>query len=93
MKTDNRDKKKKVTKSIRNQIIASALCPLFAMSMSVSVLTINGYDDMLVANVIAFVLLIGTVQLLYVAHSIVKPLRQSRRIHNAVGTWQSGYIN
>lgn len=77
VKNQDRKKPKKVAKSIRNQIIATALCPLIAMSTSVSILAINGYNEMLLANVIALVLIIGIFQLIYVAHSIVKPIRKA----------------
>lgn len=75
-KQDSR-KMKRVKKSIRNQIIATGLCPLVIMSTAVSVLSLNGYSPMLIANMIAVILLIGTAQLLYVAHSIVKPIRNA----------------
>lgn len=68
-------KQKRVRDSIIKKIIATALCPLVAMSTAVSILSLNGYDSMLIANVIAFILLVGTVQLLWLAHDIVKPLR------------------
>ncbi|MDF2872506.1 MAG: methyl-accepting chemotaxis protein [Anaerocolumna sp.] len=74
-KQQNRKKTKRVEKSIRSQIIATGLCPLVMMSTSVSILSLRGADPMLVSNTIALVLLIGIVQLLYVAHSIVKPIR------------------
>ncbi len=78
MKTGKQQKKKKVKrveKSIRSQIIATGLCPLVMMSTSISILSLRGVDPMLISNTIALVLLIGIVQLLYVAHSIVKPIR------------------
>ncbi|WOO36729.1 HAMP domain-containing methyl-accepting chemotaxis protein [Anaerocolumna sp. AGMB13020] len=74
-KQQNKKKIKRVEKSIRSQIIATGLCPLVMMSTSISILSLRGVDPMLVSNTIAFVLLIGIVQLLYVAHSIVKPIR------------------
>ncbi|MTI48444.1 methyl-accepting chemotaxis protein [Sporosalibacterium faouarense] len=79
MKIQNQDKKKskKVTKSIRNQIIATGLCPLVVMSTATSILSLKGYSEMTIANTIAVILLIGTIQLLYVAHSIVKPIRKA----------------
>ena len=77
MKNQDRKKPKRVTKSIKNQIIATAICPLIAMSTSVSVLSLNGYNEMLIANVIAFVLIIGIIQLLYVANNIVKPIHDA----------------
>lgn len=70
-------KQKRVEKSIRGQIFATALCPLLAMSTSVSILSLNGYEGIKVAYVIALVLFIGVVQLVYVANSIVKPIRQA----------------
>ncbi|MGC6174614.1 methyl-accepting chemotaxis protein [Lacrimispora sp. 38-1] len=70
-------KSKRVKKSIRNQIIATALCPLVIMSTAVSILSLKGYDPMLVANTIAAILFVGTAQLLYVAHGIVKPIRKA----------------
>ncbi len=78
MKTGKQQKKKKVKrveKSIRSQIIATGLCQLVMMSTSISILSLRGVDPMLISNTIALVLLIGIVQLLYVAHSIVKPIR------------------
>ena len=77
MKNQEIKKPKRVAKSIRNQIVATALCPLIIMSTSVSILSVNGYNPMIVANVIAFVLIIGIIQLLYVANSIVKPIRHA----------------
>ncbi len=79
MKTQNEDRKKqkRVTKSIRSQIIATGLCPLVLMSTLVSVLSLNGTNPMLIANIIAMVLLVGIIQLLYVANSIVKPIREA----------------
>ncbi len=74
-KQQNRKKVKRVEKSIRSQIIATGLCPLVMMSTSISILSLRGVDPMLISNIIALVLLIGIVQLLYVAHSIVKPIR------------------
>lgn len=68
-------KQKRVRDSIIKKIIATALCPLLAMSTAVSILSLNGYDPMLIANVIALILLVGTVQLLWLARDIVKPLR------------------
>lgn len=68
-------KLKKVKKSLRNQIIATALCPLIVMSTTVSIMSLNGYNQLLIANIIAIILLVGTAQLLYVANSIVKPIR------------------
>lgn len=73
----NAGKLKKVKKSIRNQIIATGLCPLLAMSTAVSILSLGGYDQMMIADIIAAILLVGTLQLLYVAHSIVKPVRKA----------------
>lgn len=73
----NKRKPKKVKKSIRNQIIATALCPLVIMSTAVSTLSLNGYGPMLIANIITVILCIGTIQLLYVAHSIVKPIQKA----------------
>jgi len=70
-------KSKRVTKSIRNQIIATGLCPLVIMSTLVSVVSLGGYSPIMVANTIAVVLLVGIIQLLYVAHSIVKPIREA----------------
>ncbi|MBS7528347.1 methyl-accepting chemotaxis protein [Fusibacter paucivorans] len=69
-------KQKRVKKSVVNQIIATALCPLLAMSTTVSILSIRGYDDMLVANVIAFILLVSVIQLILVTMNIAKPLRR-----------------
>ena len=77
MKMQNQASKKpkRVTKSIRNQIIATALCPLIVMSTVVSVLSLGGYNEMLIANIIALILIVGIIQLLLVANSIVKPIR------------------
>ena len=74
-KVKSKRKQKRVRDSIIKKIIATALCPLLAMSTAVSVLSLNGYDPMLIANVIAFILFVGTVQLLWLARDIVKPLR------------------
>lgn len=68
------EKPKKMKKSIRNQIIATGLCPLITMSTAVSILSLNGHDPMIVSYTIAVILLIGTIQLLYIAQSIVKPI-------------------
>lgn len=77
MKQQDKNTRKKVKKSIRSQIIATGLCPLIAMSTAVSILSLGGYDQMLIADIIAAILLIGTLQLLYVAHNIVKPIRKA----------------
>lgn len=77
MKKRNKKKPKRVEKSIRNQIVATAICPLIAMSTSVSILSLKGYNEILIANVIAFVLIIGIIQLFYIANSIVKPIREA----------------
>lgn len=78
MKIQNKDntKRKRVKESIRNKIIATGLCPLVAMSTAVSILSLNGHSPMMVADTITVILVIGTVQLLYVAHSIVRPIRE-----------------
>lgn len=76
-KKEKPKKLKRVGKSIRGQIIATGLCPLVIMSTTVSVLALNGYDSMMLSNLIALILFIGVVQLLYVASVIVKPLRQA----------------
>ena len=68
---------KRIQKSIQSQILATALCPLVAMSTAVSILAVNGYDGLLMANVIAAILLIGVIQLVYVARSIVKTVRMA----------------
>lgn len=75
--SQNDVKLRRVKKSIRSQIIATALCPLIIMSTVVSILSLNGFNPMMIANIIAFILLIGTAQLLYVANSIVKPIRKA----------------
>ena len=62
--------------SIRSKIIATGVCPLVIMSTAVSLMALNGYNGIGLANVIALVLLIGVVQLLYVAHGIVKSVRK-----------------
>lgn len=77
IQNQNRKKYKRVTKSIRNQIIATGLCPLVIMSTLVSVLSLRGTNPMTIANIIALVLLVGIVQLLYVANSIVNPIREA----------------
>ena len=74
-----KDKRKfdgRVKKTIRSQIIATAICPLVAMSTAVSILSLNGYDGLLVSFVIAGILLVGGIQLLYVSGSIVKSVRK-----------------
>lgn len=76
MRSRNERTQKRVTKSIVNQIIATALCPLLAMSTTVSILAINDFDQMLIANIIALILFIGIVQLFVVTRNIVKPLRR-----------------
>lgn len=79
MKRQDQDKKKlkKVEKSIRGQIIATGICPLVAMSTAVSILSLGGYNPMIVSYTIAAILFIGTIQLLHIAHSIVKPIRKA----------------
>jgi len=72
-----RKKNKRVTHSIRSQIIATGLCPLIIMSTLVSILSLKGTNPMIIANVIAMVLVVGIIQLLYVANSIVKPIRKT----------------
>ena len=72
----NKKRPRRVKKSIRNQIIATALCPLLAMSTSVSVLAMNGFNEMLIANIIAFILFVGVIQLALVTRNIVGPLRK-----------------
>ncbi|MFT4146474.1 MAG: methyl-accepting chemotaxis protein [Mobilitalea sp.] len=73
----NRKKLKKVKKSIRNQIVATGLCPLVAMSTLVSILSLNGFNQMALANIIAIILFVGAIQLYYVANIIVKPIRKT----------------
>lgn len=75
----NKKKLKRVKKSIRNQIIATGLCPLIIMSTAVSILSIRGYQSMTLANTITVILIVGIAQLLYVANSIVKPIRQAEK--------------
>ncbi|WP_180272719.1 methyl-accepting chemotaxis protein [Konateibacter massiliensis] len=70
-------KLKKIKQSIRNKIIATGLCPLIIMSTAISILSLGGYSSILIANIITVILLLGTAQLLYVAHSIVKPIRKA----------------
>ena len=79
MKIQNQHKKKhkRVTKSIKNQIFATGLCPLIIMSTLVSVLSLRGTNPIIIANVITVVLIVGIIQLLYVANSIVKPIREA----------------
>lgn len=77
MRNQDRKKHKRVTKSIRSQIIATGLCPLVIMSTLVSILSLKGISSIIIANIIALVLLVGIIQLLYVAHSIVKPIREA----------------
>lgn len=78
MREKNRSagKQKRVKKSVVNQIVATALCPLLAMSTIVSILSMNDFNPMFIANIIALILLVGTVQLLLVARSITRPLRR-----------------
>lgn len=75
-KTGNARKQKRVKKSVVSQIIATALCPLFAMSTIVSILSINDYNPMVIANIIALILFVGIVQLVIVTRNIVSPLRR-----------------
>ncbi|MFA9379225.1 MAG: hypothetical protein ACERKZ_21140 [Lachnotalea sp.] len=60
-----------------NQIIATGLCPLLLMSTLVSILSVNGTNPLTIANIIALILFVGVCQLLYVANSIVKPIRET----------------
>lgn len=78
MKTEQ----KRVQHSIRSKIIATAVCPLIAMSTAVSVLAINGYNDMVIANVIAAILFVGIVQLIFVSNGIVKSVRMAEEYLN-----------
>lgn len=73
----NVKKSKRVKKSIKSQIIATALCPLIIMSTTVSILSLSGFNQLLIAYIIALILLIGTLQLVYVANSIVRPIRKA----------------
>ncbi|WP_330385970.1 sensor histidine kinase [[Clostridium] fimetarium] len=66
-----------MTHSIRSQIIATGLCPLIIMSTLVSILSLKETNPMIIANVIAMVLVVGIIQLLYFANSIVKPIRKT----------------
>lgn len=75
-------KKKRAKNSIRSKIIATAVCPLVVMSTAVSVLAINGYDGIFVANVIAAVLFVGVLQLVYVSNGIVKSVRMTEEYLN-----------
>ncbi len=75
-------KSKRVKKSIQSKIMATALCPLIAMSTSVSVLAVNDADGMLIANVIAGILFVGVAQLLFVSRSIVKSIRKMEEYLN-----------
>lgn len=78
MKTEQ----KRVQHSIRSKIIATAICPLIAMSTAVSVLAINGYNDMVIANVIAAILFVGIIQLIFVSNGIVKSVRMAEEYLN-----------
>lgn len=78
MKTEQ----KRVQHSIRSKIIATAVCPLITMSTAVSVLAINGYNDMVIANVIAAILFVGIVQLIFVSNGIVKSVRMAEEYLN-----------
>ena len=78
MKTEQ----KRFQHSIRSKIIATAVCPLIAMSTAVSVLAINGYNDMVIANVIAAILFVGIVQLSFVSNGIVKSVRMAEEYLN-----------
>lgn len=66
---------KKVKNSIQNQIIATGLCPLIIMSTTIGVISQRGGSPILIANVIAFILLMGIIQLIYIASIIVKPIQ------------------
>lgn len=84
MKAEQKElkKQKRVRHSIRSKIIATAVCPLIAMSTAVSVLAINDYDAMFVANVIAVILFVGIVQLIFVSNGIVKSVRMAEEYLN-----------
>ncbi len=69
-------KNDRVKQTIRSRIIATAICPLLAMSTAVSILFVNGVDGLIVSFVIAGILLIGVLQLLYVSGGIVKSVRK-----------------
>lgn len=75
-------KDKRAKNSIRSKIIATAVCPLVVMSTAVSVLSINGYGGIFVANVIAAVLFVGILQLVYVSNGIVKSVRMTEEYLN-----------
>lgn len=75
-------KQKRVRHSIRSKIIATAVCPLIAMSTAVSVLAINDYDAMFVANIIAVILFVGIVQVILVSNGIVKSVRMAEEYLN-----------
>lgn len=68
--------------SIQSNIMATALCPLLAMSTTVSILAMNNYGPIFIANVIAVILVIGIIQLLYVSRSIVKSVRLTEQYLN-----------
>ena len=70
-------KEKRAKYSIRSKIIATAVCPLLAMSTAVSILAVNGVTGIAMANVIAAILFVGVVQLLYVSNGIVKSVRMA----------------
>lgn len=76
-KRKDKKQEERLQKSIRGQIIATGMCPLVIMSTAVSLLILNGYTTYGLANAIALILLIGIVQLLYVANSIVKAVRKA----------------
>ena len=63
MKMKNRDKKepKRLTKSIRNQIIATGICPLVVMSTVVSVLSLGGYSPITAVVVSIIVVVIACI--------------------------------
>ncbi len=70
---------KEIEKSIKSQIIATGITPLLAMSTAVSILSLGDNGPMVIAGTIAFILLVGIVQLLFVAHNIVKPIRKAEK--------------
>lgn len=67
---------KKVKKSLRNQIIATGLCPIIIMSTTVAVISQRGGSPILIANVITVILIMSIIQLIYVANIIVKPIKK-----------------
>ena len=76
-KNKSKKQEKRLQKSIRGQIVATGMCPLVIMSTTVALVVLNGYTSYGLANAITLVLILGMVQLLCVANSIVKAIRKA----------------